>query len=284
MSLNDKNKLTYFIDLDGTMLDKNTGNRITRRNLTALLLVKNFANIVISTGRCYSDPRVKQVMFQLGITDAICSSGAEIYINHEKKIIFPLDKKLVADIHEYCLSNKIIMVIFDKNGESIYTADKFALWISKVFILKKFYKTELLRDFNIDDHDEIIKIAFILKNNKTSKKQLEKYKLCFGSVTNAYLASANYVIEITDAKTNKGIASSLYMKEKKIDIDNTIHIGDSDTDISVKGYVGKLVAMKNGSKELKAVADVIGPKCKRGGLYKYFISKKKENGEGDKND
>ncbi|VDR42597.1 Uncharacterised protein [Mycoplasmopsis caviae] len=46
-------------------------------------------------------------------------------------------------------------------------------------------------------------------------------------------------------------------------------------DASVKGYVGKLVAMDNGTSDLKAIADEIAPNYKNGGLYRYFISPSK---------
>ncbi|WP_430000955.1 HAD hydrolase family protein, partial [Mycoplasmopsis bovis] len=56
--MNIENNKTYFIDLDGTLFDKKVGDRISHKNLSAMLLVKNCAKIVISTGRSYSDKHV----------------------------------------------------------------------------------------------------------------------------------------------------------------------------------------------------------------------------------
>lgn len=268
-------RLTYFIDLDGTLFDKRSKNRISTKNISTILLLKNFANVVISTGRSYNDHRVKQTLYLLGLKDIICSSGAQVYIDDELKYTFYMDNDLVKDIASYCIDNKILFVVFDESGESIYVQSAFAKWLNATFLRKKFKIIDYAKNFKIENHKNVSKMAFVLKNNKGAPKELNNFQLLFKNKTNSYLASANYVIEITDGKTNKGIAESLYMKEYNIKIDDAIHIGDSDADASVKGYVGKIIAMKNSSTTLKVLADEIGPNYKNGGIYKYFTSKKK---------
>ncbi|WP_334199028.1 HAD hydrolase family protein [Mycoplasmopsis caviae] len=104
---------------------------------------------------------------------------------------------------------------------------------------------------------------------------MKTFRVNFSDITNSYLASANYVLEITTIDANKGLSASAYCAFKGINQLNTIHIGDSMADASVKGYVGKLVAMDNGTSDLKAIADEIAPNYKNGGLYRYFISPSK---------
>ena len=78
-------EITYFMDLDGTLFDTNTltRNRVSGKNLSTILLLRNFANIVISTGRSFNDQKVQQVLYQTNISDIIASSGAEVYINKQ---------------------------------------------------------------------------------------------------------------------------------------------------------------------------------------------------------
>ncbi len=98
--------------LDGTLFDKKVGDRISHKNLSAMLLVKNFANIVISTGRSYSDKHVMHTMHRLGITDAICSSGAEIYIDNVRKYAFFIDTEILPMIVDFARNNKLMLSYF----------------------------------------------------------------------------------------------------------------------------------------------------------------------------
>ncbi|WP_029513600.1 HAD hydrolase family protein [Mycoplasmopsis primatum] len=267
------NKMTYFIDLDGTLFDKKYKSRVSKKNLSAMLLIKNFANIVISTGRSFHDQRVKQTLMQLGTTDIICSSGAEIYIDNIRKYSFFISNQIVQEVIDFAKLNNLILVIFDENGESFYTNNWFIKSISKLFLPRKFYLIDNLKKANSMNHNNVVKIAFVIKNKFKAQKMLDNFNEKFSKWCNATLASSNFVIEITSVKINKGLAESIYIQDKNIDVKNTVHIGDSDSDITAKGYVGKLVAMKNSSTKLKTVADEIATNYKNGGLYKYFIQK-----------
>ncbi|MGY5139585.1 HAD-IIB family hydrolase [Mycoplasmopsis gallinarum] len=272
-----KDKKTLFIDLDGTLFDKNGISRISSKNLKILRLIKPFANIVFSTGRSFDDIRVKQTLKQTGINDIICCSGSHIFVDSQCIYNNLFDKELLNQIVQWAFARKIIVVLFDEIGELIYTHNWFEYAVIKLLLSKKLKKIRYAKNFNLEKLGNINKIAFIVKNpnqNLTLIKELEK---AFPKTINAYAASKNYVIEITDAKSDKGIALKKYCDYKNIDLKNTIHIGDSMADASVKGIANKLVAMGNSTKELKAVADEIAPKAKNGGIYKYFMSKVKKN-------
>ncbi|CBH40754.1 HAD-IIB family hydrolase [Mycoplasmopsis agalactiae] len=271
-----ENNKTYFIDLDGTLFDKKVGDRISHRNLTAMLLVKNFANIVINTGRSYNDKHVMHTMHRLGISDAICSSGAEIYINSVRKYAFFIDTNVLPGIIEFARNNKLMLVIFDQNGESIYTQHAIEKFFIKFFASSKFHIISTFKKLDVMNHINITKIALVVKNKFKAHKILAKFNSLFDQYCNSHLASANYVIEVTSAKTNKGLAVSLYMQEKQINPKDAVHIGDSDSDLTTRAFVGHLVAMKNGTSKLKSAADEIAPKSKNGGIYKYFIERGKK--------
>ncbi|UUD35552.1 HAD family hydrolase [Mycoplasmopsis caviae] len=271
----DANQKTYFIDLDGTLFDQHKKSRISARNVSAILLLKNFANVVLSTGRSFSDQRVQQAIYQLGINDVITASGAEIYIDNQLVWQRIFNKEAVEKIKKFAEDNKIIYVIFDDNGETIYTHNAIDYWLNKLFLSKKLHAIRKNKNFDFNRHKNITKIALILKNVARAKSTLKTFRVNFSDITNSYLASANYVLEITTIDANKGLSASAYCAFKGINQLNTIHIGDSMADASVKGYVGKLVAMDNGTSDLKAIADEIAPNYKNGGLYRYFISPSK---------
>lgn len=128
--------------------------------------------------------------------------------------------------------------------------------------------------FSLDNHKGITKISFLFKTNFFSRKTAQKLLDTYPNTLSATTASNNYVIEITDIKTNKAKAAQEYASLKGIDLSNSVHIGDSNSDACLKGYVGKLVAMGNATKELKEIADEIAPKNKNGGIYKYLVHSK----------
>ncbi|WP_027120888.1 HAD-IIB family hydrolase [Mycoplasmopsis lipofaciens] len=273
----DQERLTYFIDLDGTLFDQNKKVRISDRNTSAILLLKNFANVIISTGRSFSDQRTQQALYQLRLTDVIASSGAQIFIDNKLAWSKLISDEIMLKIVEFAKKRKLMFVIFDNNGENMYTHNWLIYVINKIFFSKKLYSIKMDYKFNIKKHNNISKVAFILKSNKSYKTILEEFRLLFSEYTNSFSASGNYVIEITAKEANKGLAIVEYCKLKNIPLNTTIHIGDSQSDAVVKGYANKLVAMGNATNDLKAIADEIAPNYKKYGIYKYFININKQN-------
>lgn len=267
------NRLTYFIDLDGTLFDQRGLNRVSFRNQTAILLLQNFADVVLSTGRSFVDARVKQVIKQLNIRNIICSSGAEVYINKKLKISNPIMSETLSKITDFAMKNKIAFVIYDSRGEHLFLVNKAQKFLAKIFMSSWMKTIETSKKYDPSNFDQVMKVSFILKSNLFTKKLIKKINSEMGEYVNAYSASKMFVIEITDISTNKALATKKYCEAKQIDLNDTVHIGDSMSDACLKGVVGKLVAMQNGASKLKAIADEIAPKHRRGGIYKYFANK-----------
>ncbi|QSF13574.1 Cof-type HAD-IIB family hydrolase [Mycoplasma sp. Mirounga ES2805-ORL] len=281
--MNFNNKKTYFIDLDGTLLDKYGINRISRKNIMAIRVLKNFANVVLSTGRSFYDHRVKQTMYQLGLNDIINASGAQIYRNGVLQWQNTLNLELVKEIASWAKKNKIIYAIFDDKGDFLYTNNCFDYFVNKMILNKKFTKIFSRKIKNPVEHSGVVKIALVNKNKFKAKQRQEEFRKIFGDRTNSFLASNNYILEITNKEANKGKAIDVYCEMFDLDTKNTVHIGDSMSDAAVKGHVGKLVAMENSVPELKEIADEIAPSFKKSGIYKYFTQPSK-NKKGENND
>lgn len=123
----------------------------------------------------------------------------------------------------------------------------------------------------------INKFSFGFLSVFKTKKMLKKLQAFLGDKINAYISTRGHVIEITDKKANKALATEQYLSIKQIELQDTIHIGDSMTDACLKGYVGKLVAMGNSPAGFKRIADEVAPKNKRSGIHKYLIKKQTKN-------
>lgn len=267
-------KPTYFIDLDGTLFDQRGFVRVSARNQIAILIMHNFANVVVSTGRSYNDYRVKQVRKLLKVEDFICSSGAEVYINNELVSFTTFKIDTINNLVNFAKKNKVSFVVYDTHGEHLFVKSSYSRVLAKLFVNKWMKSIALVNDFNIDMFDSITKISFVFKSPFSAKRTLKKLEQELGHDVYGSLSSQNYVIEITDINTNKAKAAIEYARIKGIDLTNSVHIGDSMSDACMKGVVGKLVAMSNSPKELKELAHEVAPRNKGGGIYKYLIQHK----------
>nr|WP_308436175.1 HAD hydrolase family protein [Mycoplasmopsis bovis] len=160
--------------------------------------------------------------------------------------------------------------MFDQNGESIYLQRSVERFLINFFASSKFHIISTFKKLNITNHINITKIALVVKNKFTVNRVLAKLDALFGQYCNFHLASANYVIEVTSIKTNKGLATSLYMQDKQMDPEDAVHIGDSDSDFTTRPFVGHLVAMKNGTSKLKSACWWNSPKKQKWWNLKIF--------------
>ncbi|WP_406617880.1 HAD hydrolase family protein [Mycoplasmopsis lipophila] len=261
---------TYFLDLDGTLIDKRNKQLISYKNIEAIRLLKEYANVVISTGRNFSDPKVQELMLLLNVKDVISSSGSEIYIDGKLVKSYSIDNNIVNEIIKYAITSKTSFVTFHENGDSFYGSNNFYRLLGRTFAWKKFYEIENYK--NYISKKRVLKIALIVSKLFSAKTILKKINLYFGNELKVNLASNNFILELTNIKADKGLAVVAYCKLKNLSLKNTIHIGDSMSDLSTKGYVGKLIAMNNSSKELKIYADYIGPKFSKAGIAQIIHS------------
>ncbi|WP_051677972.1 Cof-type HAD-IIB family hydrolase [Mycoplasmopsis opalescens] len=267
-----KEEACIFFDLDGTLFDQPYNkNPISEKNKMAIMLAKNHANVVFSTGRMHSNPKVLKSMHELGITDIIASGGGEIYINNQLFYSENISKIDVLEIVKFANENKISFTINDVNGESYYSHNKFQSWLAKMIMSKRFIKIGLRNHFDITHHKNIIKISLIFTSPIRSLHMFKKLNELYKASLNFTLAANDYVIEITSGSTSKALATKKYLEFKGIKKQNSMHFGDSMSDAVLKGYVGKLIAMGNSSQNFKEVADEIAPHYRKGGIFKYFL-------------
>ncbi len=257
----------FFIDLDGTTLDKKK-NSISNTNISKIREVNKNTPVVISTGRRFGD-KVKKLMLMLDIKYAICQNGS-IIVNNKFEILkdITIDTSMVKSIKFFAIKNRI--AIIPNSQYKIYNSN----WYMKPFIFfdKKHY-------FNVKNFDEIQKYNKLILTG-CSKKKLFRI---FNELKNNYPAlsiktSANdWIIEITDKLATKGLASVFVSKMLNINPKNGVHIGDSMNDTTTLDYLGALIAMGNSSKHLLDVATHIGPNYKKAGLSKVLNGEFFEN-------
>lgn len=252
----------FFIDLDGTLFDK-WNKKISKKNIEAIHAIQKDIPFIISTGRSYSN-KVKKIMHLLNIKYAICQNGSLI-VDDEGNVIknITLNKEQVTKIVDITRQQKLGFTI---NSEFLIYSNYWLfapfrfLWRKKWKPIKKYqYKENVVNK---------IVIAGLIRAKKVWSLS-EKIRKEVSGVS-VKTSGRDKIIEITDKSATKGKGAQLIANILNINIENTVHIGDSENDTTTLNKVGALIAVKNSSIKLLNVATHIGPNHKRGGVAKIL--------------
>ena len=259
--INNKNIKVYFIDMDGTLVDKK--HDVSNTNIQQIRkTIKGGQHAVISTGRM--DKTVTDIMRRSDIEYAVTGNGA-IIIDKKGKVLNEKTITLKQTQQVLSLAKKHNLVMRLDSEKEVYGTFK---WTQKKMV--KFAK--LLPqdnwDFNMKKHYH--KIVLWTKSKSTIKKLIVLFKKEVPG-TSIVSSMGGWTIEVTNEKATKGIgnawvAKHLYKVTKKSEM---IHIGDTMNDSTTKD-VCQLVAMGSATKELKSFAEYVGPKSRKGAVAKIL--------------
>ncbi|WP_029608640.1 HAD family hydrolase [Mycoplasma simbae] len=263
----------YFIDLDGTMLDKGDDfGYMSKQNQNYLLNLQKQKPVIISTGRRPAGA-VEKIMKMINAPYAVCSTGSLI-VDKRGKIIHSVDieNKTKEQIVQYFMSKNLY---FMANGTGIiYYKDHFN-WNIRDWV-NRFAKHKYT-DF---DTKQNIRQFLVFGPDIEGIKEIEQYLHNNYPDLSTHIVSYGYSIEVTHKDATKGTANEIVAKLLGIDIKKCAHIGDSKNDLNALPQVGYLVAMGNAHEDVKAYASYIGSNWKDAGLsktindFEQFINKK----------
>ena len=260
-------------DLDKTLLVDNT---IPDFNLEAIQKARDLGvKFVISTGRDIEI--ISHLLKQLNTENSeneytICCSGAKIYENKNKKIIYInyLDNEMVKEAFEFGKKFSKIYIIFD-------TSDGVYIYNDKIlkkerddygYNYKNMEKMEDIKDL------KIIRVVYTCKNKDYLNKILKEIKevKIFDNKVDYYLTQ-NQFLEFNNLSVSKGEALKWLCSYLNIDIKETIAIGDSYNDVSMIKEAGIGACVKSANDDIKKVSDYICEKDFFEGSVKEVIEK-----------
>ena len=275
--MEDKNKKPnykiIFSDLDKTLL---INNHIPDFNLEAIKKAREFGvKFVISIGRDLSV--VTSLLKELDTLNmeneyTVCCSGSKIYENKDNKLIYIkyLDDNIVSEIFEFGKNYPDMFIIFDTlEGVYIYNEEK--IDIKNDFGTYKYKKLEKLED---KKDLKIIRIVFSCKNGVYLNKILNeiKNKKLFDNKVD-YFLTQNQFLEFNVLGVNKGEALKWLCNYLKIDISESIAIGDSFNDESMIKIAGLGACVKSADDYIKKISKYVCEKDYFEGSVKEVIEK-----------
>ncbi|MEH7237737.1 Cof-type HAD-IIB family hydrolase [Bacillus sp. JJ1562] len=247
-----KYKIVFF-DVDGTITNHEDGSISESTKEAIKALIGKGLKVVVATGRPLS---MCNEIKALGIDTFITANGA--YVKQNKKIIHkvPMDKRIVQEMVEFAYA--------ENNGLSFYTEDYSMNGVKNDNILKALRETLSLEEYptiNQQVYNSEIFLMCLFANDE----MVEKYIKRFPHLT--FKRWHPYILNVLEKDISKSLAINKVLEYFNIDKSEALAFGDGENDIDMLELVGLGIAMGNGNKKLKMVADFVTKKSSEDGIY-----------------
>ncbi len=254
------------IDLDGTLLTEE--KRIPSKNADVLrALLDRGIEIIIATGRRYWSARKFMREINMNLT-VVANNGTIIRsMDNDKAILNKyLDREdfyaLVREGREKGLYPIIHVDHFDEGYDILIELDKeHEKYSSYLYDIPDRYKQ--IEDLLLYENPRVLSVVFpgdinLLKDFYGLLNETHKDKYCSHILTS--LSKVGPILEIMGPLGSKWKTLSDYARQKGINEEEIVAIGDDDNDIEMIQNAGLGIGMKNASPGVKKVADIITEK------------------------
>ncbi|MBU4689634.1 HAD-IIB family hydrolase [Mycoplasma zalophidermidis] len=261
-----KNKAkAYFIDLDGTFLDKPFGHgTVSDINIQVAHKVNKTKPVIFSTGRG-NTKLTMDIVHKVGSPYAVCLNGALI-VDKDNNVLYrkTMDKNITLEVLDIFKKNN--MFIFVNGIMTMYHSGNLDSEFMKEWAMKCEKK-----DYSMIPNDiEFSKLLVFGLNRENTKILWEQLSNKFPQLA-FYLVSNGWTIEVGPLDANKGIANREVCNYLNINPQEAYHIGDSANDVPAKKYLGKFIAMNGSLDFVKKQADYVACDYIDAGLSKVLI-------------
>jgi Cof subfamily protein (haloacid dehalogenase superfamily) len=254
---NKVDKIVFF-DIDGTLLDKN--NQIPPSTKEAINLLKeNGVSVAIATGRA---PTIFDAIRQeLGIETFVCCNGSFAVFEGDVVYKHSLELSEIGSLQES--ANDLTHPMIFANCEGIWTNAENHPQIQ-----------QCMKDLNIkypkylpmlDDQSEILYALLFCEED-----QEEYYKKTHTWFD--FIRWHKYSMDVIPHGGSKAKGIEVLLERLNIPRENSYAFGDGINDLEMLEYVGTGIAMGNGKKEAKEMADFVTKDVSDDGIY-YGLKK-----------
>ena len=244
-------------DLDGTLLkDDNTLSEYTKAMIHKVS--EQGIDFMLATGRIFGGARLFAKELKLN-TPILACNGALIK-EAEGKLLYgkPIGPDPLTEVFQILLERKLYFHFY---GEESFYTQKFSDHLTGFYAFnEKLSENERFPMIEIDpmearEKDTIYKVLVQCGTGKEKRKELydQLIKIPGISVTSSWFDT----FDICADQVSKGIAIERYAKERGISQSEIICFGDNYNDMEMLQYAGLGIAVDNGVKELKEIADYV---------------------------
>lgn len=260
-------------DMDGTLL--NAYQKINEENKAAILKAQaQGVEFVVATGRSYQEAMF--VLEEAGLKCPVISvNGAEVRnVDGEVVVTNPLAKAQAKEAATLLRELGIYFEVYTNKGTFTDNEDKGLTAIIDIFAsanpeapmemivdgAKERFKQGLVHV--VDNYESLFddgerQIYKFLAFTTEAEKQTAGRRALEGIAGLAISSSGFLNIEVTSEDAQKGVALERFVKERGIEMSETMAIGDNENDLSMLNRAGRAVAMGNASFEIQMECDVV---------------------------
>lgn len=259
-----------FFDVDGTLFNRR-GELVESAGKAIRDLKKAGHRLFINTGR--SRGEITEELQNLPFDGYICSAGS--YVEVEGKVLFhqPMESTLLPDLYDYLEEHHILYLA--ETNEKIY-ATKRNFHIQKESFQKlnlpgsNFFLSIMEVCESMEDVKGVNKVLFF-----QSKIEIEEIKKKFGSIFTVLpgtieMLSGNHG-EIFGKDIHKAAGMEQVLAYYGASKEQSMAFGDGSNDIEMLQEAEIGIAMENGGKQLKAVANYVTQTPEEHGIRNALI-------------
>ena len=259
------------LDMDGTLL--NSQKKISAKTAAAIAeLAGRGVNVVVSTGRALaelSDYKTELKFMHYGVA----ISGGVVYDFFSKKplVVHPVPENLILKLIDAGLAEGAMIHLMGVHeslmrAEDIQHCPDFQMSVYQEMYERISTRCDDFKAYVQNNPGEIIKVNLYHRSAESRARNFERLKdlpltLAFAETT-ALEASPQ---GITKAAGLRELCDFL-----KIDIAETVAVGDAPNDIEILKTAGVAAVMGNASDEIKALADFVTDDNDHDGIVKII--------------
>ena len=246
----------FFFDIDGTLVyrDQNNKSVVPESTLMAILKLREQGHFVaIATSRPYVLTR--DTALCLGFDNFVCDGGDGYCIEQKEIEILPLNRADCLQLFYEAREHNIgVSVSIDTTNNRYSTDDAF---ISKHSYLKNAFDFVTKEDFIIEEAKNIHKMCLDLPESKEyllpSLKKIPHYRINEDCILVEAIDKYQGIIRV--------------MEKINGDLNEIVVFGDGLNDLAMFKQAAYSIAMGNGCKEIKEIADFITKDVGDDGIY-----------------
>ncbi|MFF2178377.1 Cof-type HAD-IIB family hydrolase [Lysinibacillus sp. NPDC058147] len=241
-----------FFDVDGTLVNYEDG-RIEESTKIAIEQLKNKGiHIVAATGRPLS---MCQDLINIGIETFITANGA--HVKYQDQVIhkIPIAKEIVHAVKAFAEDNK--------QSLSFFTEQLSMNNVQEQETLKAMRETLSLQEFPVINEDistQEVYLMCLYGDEDIEKKYITNFPHLL------FKRWHPYITNVLQHDISKSIAVQAVLDYFDLSSEEALAFGDGDNDIDMLEQVGFGIAMGNGSKALKNVANYVTKKSTEDGI------------------
>lgn len=248
-------------DLDGTLVEKKQVSNQTKETLRKLK--EQGYLFTIATGRHMVATKELAKILEVDLP-VICGNGAIIYDYKKDEIIRKevLDPKTVESIMDLCFDHQVSFLMY--TTKYVVATDEAK---DKIHAQIGYFDTHVVKKEQLKDYIDIGVFKILAIDQHHEKLMHIKKELMH--LNDIYMVQSRPIfLDIGSHETNKGNTVKNLAGLLHIDIKDVLAIGDQENDIEMIKTAGIGIAMGNGHKNLKAVADDVTDTYEQDGFTK----------------